>query len=804
VLSVFRDLSLSLAGNGQKLMMDLHLFTLNLVAGQEAPELPGLLACTPPKRTGHGRNNDQMVLLLTLSGTATFTPLQTQELLQQISNTYYASSGPVTSGVREAAEHLNHVLLNYNLKNSHGGLQVVGALNMVIQHNEIIYVVQSGPTHAFFLGRNEVSDYFDSACAERGIGISKSAPLHFYQCQVQAGELLVLCPNPPQSWTEANLANSAQLGLDGLRRRLVNQVGPDLQAEIIRFVPGKGQVLRSRLVEAAPQAVRPAPGETAAAPVITPVTDAALKVPISETQPAPPVKPEPVINPFTEEPPASIPEPERAVAANPAPQPNRSTRLPPSTAGRHSMVKPAAKPGAPAMKFRSLLAHGMAQWNAGREGREQFGTGVRHFLARMLPGLDSETTNISPNMMIFIAVAVPLVVVAIATTVYLRVGRTQAYQNAMETARYYASLAITEPNSSTQETDWNAALVYVVQAENYDKTSDSQSLHDQIQAALDSMQGVGRLNFVSAIQGSLPQNVQITKIVPRDNDVYLLDGTSGAVYHLTRTSQSTYQVDTSFNCQPGNIGALKVGKLIDLVALPINSFPMLPSTTGGGAAVVGIDSTGMLLYCAPNKNSTAMGLPVPDIGWGAIRGMDVDQGSLYVLDATTHRAWRYQGTDYHYTDTPSDFFDSFVPANMENVVSLAVNQDDLFLLHGDGQMSHCIYSPIKDVKETQCNPDPAVYNDTRASGQPVPLAMDNIHFGQMMLTQLPDTALYLLDTKTAAIYKFGLQLNLYHLYYIKLNDSYATPAETASAFAVDTDQIVFMAFGNTLYYASIQ
>lgn len=203
-------------------MMDLHLFSLNRVAGQDNPELPGVLSCTPPKRTGHGRSNDQLVLLLSLSGTAAFTPLQTQELLQQVSTTYYASSGPVTSGVREAVEHLNHVLLNYNLKNSHGGLQVVGALNLVIQHNEVIYVVQSGPTHAIFLGRNEIIDYFDPSCAERGIGISKSAPLHFFQCEVQASELLVLCPNPPQSWTEANLANSPQLSLDGLRRRLLN------------------------------------------------------------------------------------------------------------------------------------------------------------------------------------------------------------------------------------------------------------------------------------------------------------------------------------------------------------------------------------------------------------------------------------------------------------------------------------------------------------------------------------------------------------------------------------------------------
>ncbi|HTX79768.1 MAG TPA: hypothetical protein VMC62_08870 [Longilinea sp.] len=768
-------------------MMDLHLFSINRVAGQDNSELPGVLSCTPPKRTGHGRSNDQLVLLLSLSGTAAFTPLQTQELLQQVSNTYYASSGPVTSGVREAVEHLNHVLLNYNLKNSHGGLQVVGALNLIIQHNDVIYVVQSGPTHTFFLGRNGVIDYFDPASAERGIGISKSAPLRFFQCEMQAGEVLVLCPNPPQTWTEANLANSPQLSLDALRRRLLNQAGPDLQVEIIRFVPGKGQILRSRLVEAAPQAAQPSITNTSATPVI-PAVDVTPKAPVVEAETSRPTEPEPESGPAVDSRPVPLP------VARPQQQP----------VGKRSVVKPAARPGAPSMKLRAALARGMAQWNAGRGGREQLGINIRRFLARMLPGLDSETTNISPNMMIFIAVAVPLVVVAIATTVYLRVGRAQAYQTAMDTSRYYASLAITESNPSSQETDWKAALVYIQQAESYNITDDSQSLHDQIQAALDSMQGVGRLNFVPAIQGSLPQNVQIAKIVPRDNDLYILDGNAGAVYHLTRQAQSTYQIDTTFNCQPGAIGAITVGKLIDLVALPTNSFPMLPSTTGGGAAVIGIDSKGTLLYCAPNKNPTAMALPVPDIGWGTIHGMSVDQGNLYVLDTNTRRAWRYQGSEYHFTDSPTDFFDSFVPANMENVVDLAVNQDDLFLLHGDGQMSHCIYSPIKDVKETQCDPDPAVYMDTRASGQPVPLTMDNIHFGQMMLTQLPDTALYLLDTKTIAIYKFGLQLNLYHLYYVKINNNYSLPAKSVSAFAVDTAQIVFMAFGNELYYASIQ
>jgi len=42
------------------------------------------------------------------------------------------------------------------------------------------------------------------------------------------------------------------------------------------------------------------------------------------------------------------------------------------------------------------------------------------------------------------------------------------------------------------------------------------------------------------------------------------------------------------------------------------------------------------------------------------------------------------------------------------------------------------------------------------------------------------------------------------LYYIKLNGSYSLPSKSISAFAVDTDQIVFLAFGNELYYASIQ
>ena len=50
---------------------DLNLLPIHRVNGQESAELPGLMAVTPPRKTGRGREQDTLIVYLMLSGNAT-------------------------------------------------------------------------------------------------------------------------------------------------------------------------------------------------------------------------------------------------------------------------------------------------------------------------------------------------------------------------------------------------------------------------------------------------------------------------------------------------------------------------------------------------------------------------------------------------------------------------------------------------------------------------------------------------------------------------------------------------------------
>ena len=406
--------------------------------------------------------------------------------------------------------------------------------------------------------------------------------------------------------------------------------------------------------------------------------------------------------------------------------------------------------------------------------------------------LDRMTGNLSVTTMIFIAIAVPLAVVGIATAVYFNSGVSEQHELYLYQAQQFTLQALNSGEDQDAAWDaWTQAMYWLDQAEEYGRTDASRELRVQIIDALDGMEGIARLPLVSSMNHDLPSTVQVGKIIATESDAYLLDISNGQVMRIYSTDTG-YKLDTQFECGPGPSGSIIISPLIDVVELPINN--------RFNARVMGIDHNGNLSYCMPGDTPLTQPLAMPDVGWGKISAMALDKGNLYVLDINNNAVWVYEGYNLTFTENPRLFFDLDIPI-LGDVVDMEVNGDDLFLMHNDGRMSRCTFR-IYDFADTKCE-DPTVYVDQRGKSDLELETFPDSLFTQMIATEPPDPSIYILDPRSTGIYHFSLMLNLQRILLPLPDRDYPIPTQAVSAFTINPNRMVFMAFGNKIYQAPL-
>lgn len=769
-------------------MLDLLFNPLSIIAGQEQSSLPGLFISQAPRKAARNRSSDILLILLGLDGNSPLPAPALENLLLQTAEVYYRTQHSVTAGLRETAEYLNEFLLNRNLKSAREGLQAAGRLTMLSIHHDQVLLAQAGPTRSFVISGQRVEEFSDSSIG-RGLGLSRTTTLRFYQPQFEPGDLLLVSPNPPATWIPATLTSLNQMGSEALRRRLLAQSGSDLQAVILQVQPGRGEVRPLR--------------KLASTATEAPLGKAA---PVSQPQPSTPIPPAPEKIPEPIEPPVAAQEVAAVETANlpaeeptPAPKPAPSVeREPPAYSTAPS--KPARPPrsgqtrrpaAGPALDLESRRRLGKI-WKSCGALKTRIGQGLITFTRRVLPG-NGEQNGLSTSSMLFVALIIPLVVVALSLTVYFRSGRSEQHTAYLAQAQKFIQQAAEQSDAALQRASWEQALYWIKQAEAYGQTEESIAYRKQVQSALDSIDGISRLDLQPALAGGFGTPVNITRIVASSTDLYLLDSSQGRILRLFMTGQG-YEVDSQFDCSPGEKGSVIIRPLIDLVAVPL--------TNSYKATVMGIDDTGNLLLCGPDitaSNQTT--LTPPDNGWGKIVAIAYSQNVLYVLDNANNAVWRYDGTDLVFPNMPRLFFDKEIPV-MADATDLAVYQDDLYLLHESGQMSRCTYSSF-DFSPTRCT-DPAPYEDSRSGRETNPTVFSDAQFLHMQVTQPPEASLYILDKKKGpAIYQFSLQLYLAKVLRPSVNSDFTLPEQDVTAFAITSGRLAVLAFGNQLYYATL-
>lgn len=761
---------------------DIHIVSLTqrTEEGPFVENVPGIWVSTRARRAARHRQDDALLLYLQLEGSLSLSPEKHSQLLERLGEVYYKTSGTVSGALRVVADSLNHFLAERNSRGGGGENSVVGHLTQMVLRGDHLFLAQSGLIQAVWIGAEGTTLLFDPELAGQGLGLSKTAAVRFYQTQFKAGDTLLLSLHPPRAWQPSLLDNLRGQGPQSWRRKLSLIQENETEAVLIQIQNGTGKVIFPPLAAASPP---PAP---APSPVPTPqaaVPPAPREVAPQET----PLSSEELPQEKAAEPDSEPPAP--SVSAMPA---EASPFTGESAAGRQTQPLPSAPP-VEEPRFTTVVRPALSktekagQRKAFAQAVQKIATGIATGAKRLLP--DESVFQLPTTVMALIAVLVPLVVVTFASLVYFRQGRLGEYELYFRQAQQYAQVAQTQADPQAQRESWQAVIANLDRAEEYASTAETQALRAQAQVALDYMDGIKRLDFMPAVQGDLPPDAQIVKMIATEDELFMLDATSGVVWRAQAAARG-YVVQPDNSCGPG-IGGVEVSRLVGFaVEKRINQLP---------SVILAADSNGMVITCQADKPPQVEKLKPADTGMGALTGFTVDRGNYYALDPQKNAVWIYWGGKLD--KTPELYFSHDVPA-MKDVLDFAIYQDDLYLLYTDGHLAQCTYNA---VTPTRCT-DPQPYKDSRPGKENQPMVLTN-PFSRVFTSQQPDPALYFLDPRTPAIFQFSLRSLAYHAQY------HQTPLPTytrlpegqlASALAVSNDHsLAFIAFGNQVYYASL-
>lgn len=819
--------------------LDLNLACAARQAGHETPELICFHTADAPRRSARGRELDRLVLYLAMDGNALLPPGKQDQALAELVKIYYSTPGAITSAMRRVVDAFNESLLERNRRLESTGRQGVALLAQMVLRGARLTLAHSGPLQTYLITSGGTSNFYDPDMVDLYLGQSKMPPVRFFQADLAAGDTILVAAQPAPEWSETLLASLHGQGPESLRRRLFSTAVTDLNALLLQVRPGKGAVFVLRGAAPTPAAVVPAPVpvsrpiEAAPAPPqsavvvreapvtgepvpamlaevppdlldeagtypseygeLPPDEETALEIiPSPDTEIFPGENAEEEIAPVMDEsveagvtpPQLTQAQDETATAASGVAQVISTLPQADSNTGTKAPEKPATDPARVAGAGASALSRGLAgslRW-IGLRFRDLF---QRLALAEVFAGLPS-------SMMAFIALALPLALAVMAGMAYLRLGKDVQYETTLAQAQRMAARGLEQQDVTARRADLDTALGLLRKAESYHNlNAETLELRSRLQHGMDELDLVERVDYLPAIHGSLPAGVRVASIALVEDDLYLLDSAHGKVIRAMRTSQG-FEIDPSFDCGPGPAGVSSIGPLVDMTAWPGEFEPP--------ANLVAFDANGGLLYCQEGKPSIADRLSLPaEASWGQVTGSAFNLADSFMLDPLLTNLWIYRGSEFD--NTPINFFtdNSVDPPRktappMDDVIDLAANRDDVYMLHQDGQITLCTYSGFEQIQTNCTSPH---FIDFRPGRENLPLTPP-APFIQILNTRPPDPSLFLLEAGTQSIYHFSLRNLAFQRQYL--------PRETlpgnATAFLVDNlGRYLYLAVGNQIYHA---
>lgn len=809
---------------GDKMKYDLNLYSLTYQAGQLQDHVPGFFVWSAPKRAARGRQDDSLILQITMPSGKSFSDEEKNNLLEKITNDFFKSSGSVTTALRMVIDTINLTLLDRNLKMAENSERASADLLLGVIHTDMLFVAQCGVAHGYLINQKGLVHFHDQEVGERGLGLSRMPKIKFFQESIEDDTFFVVSPNPPEAWKSENLVRGGKPNFEQLWRRLHHQMPKDQVAGLIHIKAGSG-IVKHIYKNNKNEPIQDLKASTNAQPenegkdMVVEVTNEGMSTISTDDQPLfikgdeeevakinqidlGETEQEIVYLQVEEE---DILQTEQDIDEKPF-DIDAESNLPITSRGSlkefegEKIVNEEDKQLTEDDQKENISMH--REFSLNKLSKQTLiwlskalnwtNSTSRKFRSKEKFNdndfTDQKSGHLSRGLMLLIAIIIPIMVVALAASVYLARGQNKEFQLYLELGQAAAYNAELFSNSVDKRNAWNDAQKYANLALSYKYSDEADALLKQTQSALDDLDGAVRLIYETAFMIDDLASLNISRIIPYAADLYLLDSYAGQVIQLT-LGKHGYEISPNFVCTAGTYNGIKVSRLVEVLSVPqTNSFK---------ATIAALDSNGNIIYCANGKEPVAATLVEPETGWGTIKAAAYNPyyDNLLILDPEKNEIWIYRGITSSLGTSPAPYYDEF-PRDLSTAIDFDTNVDELYVLYTDGHMSRCISSNMSGI-DTKCT-DPLVYKDARNNG-------DGLNFSGRIFTQLSysgplDPSIFLLSPDDTAIYQFSLLMNLNRIYRSDY-DQQGIYGKAPTAFAISSNRNAFLAFENRLFYA---
>ncbi len=645
--------------------------TLRFADGALRDPAPFATVLRAPNKAARSRHDDQLIFFLHPTNAEALDLCQ--ELHQVIAEAYWSTVGSVTAALRRAASLTNRHLFEHNL-NAEPSDRCYGGLACAVLRQKDLFLLQAGPASACILQEDRIS------CFPRGeklahLGIGPAPDVRLHHIFAATGDTLLL----------ASPTLLRAVGKDGLRRVLPRD-------EVTSVLTGLQQLAANAdfialVARWEPASVAKAP-EGPASPR---ARRSEARSPALRAQPKPRNMREPVEHE------AHVAE-RRLVKPRPVAkeQPSvREQKAPRKKLARELGKKLGSSLGHVARGLRYVW-HAVAAAAAGVTalGRWLIGA-TATTIRRTLPGAEQKAyrrvhrrppPDENRNVLIAVAVGIPLLVIAVVALAYLQLARVSRFEATIQQAEEQIAMAqAAQAGSEEARAHWQVALQRIDTAAALQPGDPSaQALREQVRDALDHIDQIERLTL-SQLADFGSSHVE-RRLVPSDQVLFVLDSADGwgARVSLDRPGAGSESENVLVLLRTGQqVAGEEVGQLVDCAWAGREggrqSGALLVLEKGGG--LVSYDPAWRSETGAPHLARLELSAPLP----GRPVAVGTYQGQFYVLDAaeTGGQIWRYRPEGNAYPRSPEPYFETPPDKELAKAVDMAID-GHIYILYNDG------------------------------------------------------------------------------------------------------------------------
>lgn len=760
---------------------DIHILPVSKKEGKDANDQIGVYLASPPTKAIRTRKTDVVLFYLTMANTRNFPQNKQIHLFKKLASYYFEAKESISTSLTKMMDEVNRYFLNQNIKNEAYANFFTGHFTIAVFKENRLYVAQAGKAIGFVCDGEFFTQQHALSENVNLLGMKQGIEPFFYINEVNKNSSIILAHEISEGWDKNTFRDLGNQSLHIAQRRLVSETTDSANFIIIKPCEGKGFI---QLIQ----------GKTR-----TPIAEAMVK----QNQ-----EPEKLTKTDSQNAHENLNE-KTAIHESAPNLTNSPTSIPEikdeemSEAVKSFNENKFRSKKDNAQQFKSLFLGTKNILDKTYQGVLKIFTPLKEFVGNLLP--KEPLFTLPTTVKIFIAVLIPVVFSIIGSVIAISYGSEQVFIQKLAEANTQILIAENASDIEIRKTAYEEALLLIDDALSYGENEDA--LHKQllINNTLDQMNQVTRIYYRNLLEISLPKDVIITKIISTDNDVFMLDQTSGEVLRVVRYAENKYQIASDFKCSNNDYNSERMNPIVDIAAYPMNS--------NAEPVIVAIDNKGIILYCYIGSNPTAKKLDLPPMGWGNTTDIEIKNNYLYILDKAANAVWFYSLEEARkpYDAVPAadlspKFYFSDTMPLLKDVVDLTINEANLFALFPDQHLALCEYKSDYGTEGfqtiTDCS-EPAIFNDTRLASPETPYITDAI-FNQIGSTPAPEPSVFFADFSNHHVYQFSQKLKLINIY--KPMDSILQ--DRATAFAVSPGykpyRTMFLAFDNIVFYAIIE